>query len=131
MIRWWVIHYRVFVKTKVSMHELSLAIEVIDLAAREAEKNGITVIGEILIEIGDLSGVEAHAFELALDLLVKDSILENATKQIIRTPGKGKCTACDLEFEMNQMLSTCPECDRYPSEIMGGREFRVVSIIGE
>ena len=113
------------------MHELSLAQEVIDLVSREAEKNEVTVIREILIEIGELSGVEADAFELALDLLVKNSILENATKQIIHTPGKGRCIACDLEFEMKQMLSTCPECHSYPSEIMGGREFRVISIVGE
>jgi hydrogenase nickel incorporation protein HypA/HybF len=113
------------------MHELSLAMEVIDLASREADKNEVTMVREILIEIGDLSGVEADAFELALDLLVKDSILENASKQIIRIPGKGKCTSCDLEFEMKQILSTCPECHCYPSEISGGREFRVVSMVGE
>ena len=113
------------------MHELSLAQEVIDLVSREAEKNEVTVIREILIEIGELSGVEADAFELALDLLVKNSILENTTKQIIHTPGKGKCIACDLEFEMNQILSTCPECHCYPSEITGGREFRVISMMGE
>jgi len=113
------------------MHELSLALEVIDMAGREAEKNDVTIIREIVIEIGYLSGVEANAFELALDLLVKDSILENAVKQIIRTPGKGRCMACDLEFEIKQMLSACPECHCYPSEISGGREFRVVSITGE
>jgi hydrogenase nickel incorporation protein HypA/HybF len=113
------------------MHELSLALEVIDLATREAEKNEVTIVCEILIEIGDLSGIEADAFKLALDLLAKDSILENATRQFIRTPGKGKCTSCDLEFEMKQMLSTCPECNCYPSEITGGREFRVVSMTGE
>ena len=113
------------------MHELSLAMEVIDLASSEAEKNEVTVIREILIEIGDLSGVEGDAFELALNLLVKDSILENATIQIIRTPGKGKCTACKLEFEMKQMLATCPECHSYPSGISGGREFMIVSMVGE
>jgi hydrogenase nickel incorporation protein HypA/HybF len=113
------------------MHELSLALEVIDLAAREAEKNEVTVISEILIEIGNLSGVEADAFELALELLVKDSVLEKATRRIIHTTGKGKCITCDLEFVMMQMLTTCPECHCYPSEIIGGKEFRVVSIIGE
>jgi hydrogenase nickel incorporation protein HypA/HybF len=113
------------------MHELSLAVEVIDLAGHEAEKNDVTLIREIVIEIGDLSGVEADAFELALELLVKDSILENAARQIIHTPGKGKCTPCDLEFEMTQMLSVCPECNCYPSEVTGGREFRVISITGE
>ena len=60
------------------MHEFSLAIEVINLAQREAEKNLAEHIQEITIEVGDLSGVEADAFESALELLVKESILEKA-----------------------------------------------------
>jgi len=113
------------------MHELSLAMDVIDLAAREAKKNRISIIQEIRIEVGDLSGVEADAFEMALKLSVKGSVLENAIIHIIRTPGKGKCTFCDLEFEMKHMFSTCPQCHSYASEINGGREFRVLSIAGE
>jgi len=65
------------------MHEFSLAIEVINLAQREAEKNLAESIQEITIEVGDLSGVEADAFESALELLVKESILENADINII------------------------------------------------
>lgn len=113
------------------MHELSLAQEVVDLVSREAEKNQVTMVSEVLIEIGDLSGIEADAFEMALELISKETILEKAVRQIIRIPGIGKCISCDIEFEMEHMLSTCPECNRYPSEIMGGREFRVVSITAE
>ena len=110
------------------MHEFSLAIEVIDLAQREAEKNMANIIREITIEVGDLSGVEADAFETALGLLVKDSILEDAYINIIRTPGKGRCNACDQEFEMNNRLDICPGCHCFPSEISGGQEFRVISL---
>ena len=111
------------------MHELSLALEVIGLAQGEADKNGISVILEILIEVGTLSGVEADAFELALNLAVKDSILENTSIHITRTPGKGKCKTCDLEFEVEQLLTPCPGCQGYPSEVSGGSEFRVVSMV--
>jgi hydrogenase nickel incorporation protein HypA/HybF len=113
------------------MHEFSLAIEVINLAQREAEKNMAGSIQEITIEVGDLSGVEADAFESALELLVKDSILENSTINIVRISGKGKCNACDIEFEMNQRMATCPKCQCFPSKISGGEEFRVVSLMVE
>jgi hydrogenase nickel incorporation protein HypA/HybF len=113
------------------MHEFSLAIEVINLAQREAEKNMAESIKEITIEVGDLSGVEADAFESALELLVKDSILENADINIIRTAGKGKCNACNHEFEMKYRMDTCPKCLCFPSEISGGEEFRVVSMVVE
>ena len=113
------------------MHEFSLAIEVINLAQREAERNMAESIQEITIEVGDLSGVEADAFESALELLVKDSILENANIKIIRTSGKGKCIACDSEFKMSFRMATCPKCNCFPSEISGGEEFRVVSLVVE
>lgn len=106
-----------------------MAIEVINLAQREAEKNSASAIQEITIEVGDLSGVEADAFGSALELLVKDSILENATISIIRTSGKGKCNTCNLEFEMNHRMAVCPQCKCFPSKISGGDEFRVVSLV--
>jgi hydrogenase nickel incorporation protein HypA/HybF len=113
------------------MHELSLAMETIELAKREADKTGASLVREIVIEVGYLSGVEADAFEFALELIVKGSILENAIIRLIRTPGKGKCTACNLEFMMKQRLDTCPECNSFPSEITGGENFRVLSMVVE
>ena len=113
------------------MHELSLAMETVELVKREAKKTGVTLIREILIEVGNLSGVEADAFEFALELMVKGSMLENSTIHLIRTPGKGKCTACNLEFIMRQRLDTCPECNSFPSKISGGENFMVLSMVGE
>ncbi len=113
------------------MHELSLALEVIELVQREAVKNNVTTVAELQIEVGDLSGVEADAFHSALEMLVRDTILANAGIEMIRTPGRGKCHACDSEFVMTHRLDTCPECSSFPSEISGGVEFRVVSMKGE
>ncbi len=110
------------------MHEFSMAIEVINLAQREAVKNKANSIQKITIEVGDLSGVDADAFESALGLLVKDSILDQALVTLIRTPGLGRCNSCNDEFEMNHRMATCPKCQCFPSEISGGEEFRVVSL---
>ncbi len=113
------------------MHELSLSMDVIELVKREADKNGVSNIKEILIEIGDLSGVEADIFEPALQIVAKDTLLENAVIKIDRVPGKGRCNSCDLEFGMKTFFDPCPQCQRFTSEITGGREFRVVSMVTE
>jgi hydrogenase nickel incorporation protein HypA/HybF len=111
------------------MHELSLALEVIDLVQREADKHGVSAIREIEIEVGDLSGVEAEPFQSALEMMVRDTILENATILLNRSPGNGHCSACDLDFIMRQRLDSCPECQCFPSKVWGGDEFRVISIL--
>jgi len=113
------------------MHEFSLAGEVIKLAEYEAEKNKARAVSEITIELGNFSGVEAEPFGSALSLLSEGTILENARLNIIRTTGKGICHACEREFEMEQRFDTCPWCKSYPSEIKGGSEFRVVSLVVE
>jgi hydrogenase nickel incorporation protein HypA/HybF len=113
------------------MHEFSLATEVIKLAEREAEKAVAVSIQEIIIEVGDLSGVEADAFKTALGLLSRDSVLDKSEITIIKTPGIGKCNSCDYEFEMNQRMATCPICKAFPSEVNGGSEFRVLSLLIE
>jgi hydrogenase nickel incorporation protein HypA/HybF len=111
------------------MHEFSLATEVIRLAEREAEKAVAVSVQEITIEVGDLSGVEADAFETALELLSKDTVLGKSMIRIIKTPGKGKCNSCDFEFDMRYRMATCPKCKAFPSVVNGGNEFRVMSLV--
>ena len=113
------------------MHEFSLAEEVIKLASDEAEKNKALLVSEITIEIGNLSGADADAFESALGLLSEGSILEKARLNIIRIRGIGICTDCNTDFEMIKRIDTCPKCHSFPSEIRGGNEFRVVSLMIE
>jgi hydrogenase nickel incorporation protein HypA/HybF len=113
------------------MHEFSLAGEVIKLAQDEAEKHNALAVSEITIEVGNFSGVESDAFESAIGLLSEGSILEKAHLNILRIKGKGKCPTCNNEFEMDQRMDTCPECNSYPSEINGGNEFRVISLMIE
>jgi hydrogenase nickel incorporation protein HypA/HybF len=111
------------------MHEFSLAVEVIKLAQQEAEKRNVHSVSEITIEVGNMSGVEAEPFESALELLKGGSIIENAILNIVKLNGKGKCISCNIEFEMNHRMDTCPACKSFPSEITGGNEFRVVSLL--
>jgi hydrogenase nickel incorporation protein HypA/HybF len=113
------------------MHEISLASEVIRLAEKEAEKNEAVSVTEITIEVGSFSGVEADTFHEALKIMAEGTILENASVNIIKTAGRGVCRSCGREFEMDHRMDTCPGCDSFPSEIKGGTEFRVVSLVIE
>jgi len=113
------------------MHELSLAYEVIELAKREVIKNKVSTIFEMEIEVGDLSGVEADTFQSALEMISKSTMLEHTLFHINRQPAIGRCSTCNLEFEMKERMACCPTCHRFPSEISGGQEFRVTSILAE
>ena len=113
------------------MHELSLAYEVIELAKREIVKNKVTTIFEMEIEVGDLSGVDADAFQSALEMIAKGTLLEHTLFHINRQSATGRCSTCYLEFEMRERMASCPTCHRFPSQISGGDNFRVTSILAE
>lgn len=113
------------------MHEFSLATEVIKLAESEAEKAHAVSVQEISIEVGSLSGVEADAFETALGLLIRGSVLHSSEIKILKTSGKGRCNSCDKEFEMLHRMVSCPKCGAFPSVVSGGSEFRILSLIIE
>jgi hydrogenase nickel incorporation protein HypA/HybF len=113
------------------LHELSLANEVIKIAGYEAGRNNAGLVSEITIEAGIFSGVEIDAFRSALEIVAKDTVLSDASLNIIKIKGQGYCNICDREFQMDKRIDTCPVCNSFPSEIRRGYEFRVVSIVVE
>jgi len=113
------------------LHELSLANEVIKIAEYEAGINNAGLVSEITVEAGIFSGVEIDAFRSALEIVAKDTVLAEASLNIIRIKGQGYCSICNLEFEMDNRIATCPVCNSFPSEIRKGYEFRVVSLVLE
>ncbi len=113
------------------MHELSLAEEVIKIAVYEAGRTNASKVSEVTIEAGIFCGVEIDTFRAALDILTEGTILDKALINIQRVKGRGYCSECEKEFEMEDRLDTCPVCSSFPENIRSGHEFRVVSIVVE
>ena len=111
------------------MHELSIARGIIDIAGETARKNNIKVISEIEIEVGTISGIVIESLEFALEVSVKNTILENAKTTIIKIPCKAKCLNCSHEFEIDNYYTQCPQCEHFNFDILQGKELKVKSII--
>ncbi len=113
------------------MHEFSLAMNIVDIACEYARKENASVVREIEIEVGELSGVVMDALEFCLDAAVRNSILEGARRKILRIAGRGRCRNCGHEFRMRDLYAVCPECGRPAPEILEGGELRVKSLLVE
>ena len=110
------------------MHELSIAMGIINIAEEQAVKAGATTVDEIEIEVGALAGVVIDALEFAFDVAVRDTILEGATMRIVTIPARGRCADCGCEFDIENFLSQCPRCEGYSVGIVRGEELRVKSL---
>lgn len=111
------------------MHELSIAMSIIEIADEYAANADAKVVNEIEIEVGELSGVVLEALEFAMEVAVKKTILENATCHYIQIPGIVRCKGCSHEFNTSNLHTSCPKCNSFEQEFVTGRELRVKSLI--
>lgn len=111
------------------MHEMSIALSIIDIADKEVKKAKATKVTEIELEVGHLAGVEYRALEFAFETAVKDTILENAIVKIHKPKGKAICNDCKTSFELTNIYSACPECGGYFNNVISGKELRVKSLL--
>jgi hydrogenase nickel incorporation protein HypA/HybF len=110
------------------MHEFSLATNIIEIIRESVKEKNINRVTKVVLEIGELSGVEEAALDTALESLVPGTELANAVFEKIHIPGKAKCYACNTEYQLSDLFEICPECQRYEKEIISGKEFNILSI---
>ena len=111
------------------MHELSIVMSIIDIAEQQAKAANATVIDEIELDIGSMSGIEMDALDFAWGQAVKQTMLEHADKKINHIAAKAHCLDCDAEFAIEKYYDACPVCGQHLLNIMQGKELRVRSLV--
>jgi hydrogenase nickel incorporation protein HypA/HybF len=111
------------------MHELSIVMNIIEIAQEQAAKENACAIEEIELDIGVLSGIEMEALDFAWQQAVKQTMLEQAVKKINRVEGKAKCMDCNAEFKIENYYDACPVCGEHLLDIIQGKELRVRSLV--
>ena len=117
------------------MHELSMAMSVLDIILEKAKEENATSIHEITIEIGELLFLNPEQFQFCMELVIENTMAEGSILTINAKPSKLKCKVCGNEFQW----STAPddyivfpalvcECGSKDLTIIEGRELNIVSI---
>jgi hydrogenase nickel incorporation protein HypA/HybF len=110
------------------MHELSIALSILDVAEEEAERRGASVAA-IHLRLGPLSGVVKQALVSAYDLAREQSPMADARLVIEEVPVVLFCPACDAERQAVSLQELrCSACGAAPSKILRGRELEVVAL---
>jgi hydrogenase nickel incorporation protein HypA/HybF len=111
------------------MHELSIAMKVIDEVAKQVAGAGGGQVLAITLRIGRLSCVQEGALRLSFELASAGTELSGARLEIIDVPVRIWCPACGAEQELPGVQSlACPECGRLSGDIRAGRELDLESI---
>jgi hydrogenase nickel incorporation protein HypA/HybF len=111
------------------MHELSIALSILDVAVEEAKRQGGGRVAAIHLRLGPLSGVVKEALVSAYDLARGDSSLRTAELVIEEVPLVAYCRACSAERTLvSPQELCCPTCGRPTPEVVRGRELDVTAL---
>jgi hydrogenase nickel incorporation protein HypA/HybF len=110
------------------MHELSIAMSIVELAEEEAKRRGVQV-DAVHLKLGELSGVVKEALLSCYEMASENSSLQGSRLVIEVVPVVIFCPSCRAERPLSTVqLFCCPECGTPCSEIVQGKELEVVAL---
>ncbi len=109
------------------MHELSIALSILDVAAEVAERRDGRVVA-VHLKLGAFSGVVKEALLSAYDLARADTPLADASLVVEEVPVSAWCSGCATECLPSFPFLCCPACGAATPEIVRGRELEVVAL---
>lgn len=110
------------------MHELSIAIEITEIAEEAAKAEGAESISKVELEIGILSGIELDALKFAMTEAVRNTMLENSEIVYHVIKGLAVCELCCNEFETDDHFKACPFCNSLQTNFLKGKELNITTI---
>jgi hydrogenase nickel incorporation protein HypA/HybF len=112
----------------IAMHELSIAMSIVDMAQEEAERRDV-MIDAVYLELGPLSGVVAEALLFSYEMACRGTRLEGSRLVIKDVPIEVYCPACKTQRILTSMQwFCCPECGTPTSDVIHGRELAITAL---
>jgi hydrogenase nickel incorporation protein HypA/HybF len=110
------------------MHELSVALKILDLAAAEAKCRGVDVVA-VHLRLGPLSGVVKEALLSAYELARKGSLLEESRLVIEEVPIIVHCPTCRMDRPTPSLQQICCSvCGTPTPQVVSGRELEIAAL---
>jgi hydrogenase nickel incorporation protein HypA/HybF len=110
------------------MHELSIAMSIIELAQEESERRGVQV-SAVHLKLGALSGVVKEALLGSFEMACEDTPLNGVKLVIEELPVLIFCKTCKSQRPISSVqLFCCVECGTPSTEVVQGKELEVVAL---
>jgi hydrogenase nickel incorporation protein HypA/HybF len=111
------------------MHELSIAVSIIELVQEEIELRGGIQVDAIHLKIGQLSGIAKEALVSAYDLASQQTSLEGARLVIEDVPVLINCPHCRAQTRVQSLqYCCCVVCGTPGVDIVQGRELMLTAL---
>jgi hydrogenase nickel incorporation protein HypA/HybF len=111
------------------MHELSIALSILDIASEESERRGGVAVKAIHVRLGPLAGVVREALLSAFELARESSDFADSRLVIEDVPVVAYCRECDAKRPVESLQRfVCADCGRPTAELVSGRELEITAM---
>lgn len=108
------------------MHELSIALSILDHVEEQAEQHGGARIAAVHLKLGPLSGVVKEALLSAYGLAREGTAFEACELVIEEMPITVFCPSCEAPRRVESMQDhRCVDCGTLACKILTGQELEV------
>jgi hydrogenase nickel incorporation protein HypA/HybF len=111
------------------MHELSVAVSIVEMAQEEADRRGWVRVSAIHLRVGPLSGVVKEALLSAYELACEGTPLTGSRLVIENIPVVVYCPTCRERRQLASIQDfSCSTCRAPTPEVLQGRELEVTAM---
>ena len=111
------------------MHELGIVIEIVKNVKAFAEKNGISKVDTLVLQVGELSPAIPQYIEECFPAAVDGTFMVDTKLKIEILQGNAMCKDCNKIYNLIENKGVCPSCESKNMEIISGRELMIKEII--
>jgi len=111
------------------VHELSIAMSIVEMAQEEAERRGSVPIQAVHMRLGRLSGVVKEALLASYEMACEETLLAGSTLLIEEIPVEVMCPHCRAPRMVRSIQwFCCPECGAPTPDVLRGKELEIVAL---
>lgn len=114
---------------QLTVHELSIAMSMVEMATEEALRQGDVQIVALHLKLGQLSGVVKEALLFSWEVACEGTPLAGSHLVIEEVPVVIYCSVCQQECLLDSIQKfCCPVCQTLTAEIRQGKEIEVTAL---
>jgi hydrogenase nickel incorporation protein HypA/HybF len=111
------------------MHELSIAMSMVEMAAEEAASRGGAQVNAVHLKLGPLSGVVKEALLFSYEVACAGTPLEGSQLVIEDVPVIVYCPTCEAETApVSLQQFCCSICATPTPQVLRGKELQVFAL---
>ena len=111
------------------MHELGTVFYVIKEVEKLCEENGLTMVGSVTLQIGEVSGIIPSYIVDCWNWAVKETkYLKGTELKVEKIDAITYCTSCGKTYPTMQYAKICPYCKSEDTYLLQGNEYTIKEI---